>query len=71
MEVTKNPVRWPECCGYDNKTKQNKDAAGIQITAPKNQRKQGTWMILLLQCLKNFRNPDLHNTQLLGQHLGI
>lgn len=36
MEVTKNPVRWPECRGYDDKKiNKNKDAAGIQITAPK------------------------------------
>lgn len=32
MEVTKNPERWPECCGYDNK--KSKSAAGIHITAP-------------------------------------
>lgn len=35
MEVTKNPVRWPECRGYDDKKINKKDAAGIQITAPK------------------------------------
>lgn len=71
MEVTKNPVLWPECRGYDDLKKKKKGCYRDSNHSPQNQRKQGIWMILLLQCLKNFRNPDLHSTQLLGQHLGI
>lgn len=40
MEVTKNPVLWPECCGYDNNLKK-KSAVGVHITAPQNSEKAG------------------------------
>lgn len=35
MEVTKNPVLWPECCGYDNNLKKKERCRGSHHSPPK------------------------------------